>query len=501
MPVATYELHADWDGSGTFGDSTMERLTSLVDGPIRYRVGRDYASLLRGRSVGGRLEVTLDNDDSVFSTFNASSPVAGQVHPGVPVRLTTTAPVATTLWSGFLDEVRSVPGPHLDHRVTLVAVGPLTHYYAQNRLDLPMRTAISTGDAMSVILDQAGVPADAREIDAGQTTMARWSQTDAGVLDALRAIEDTEGGFVRETPSGAIAFEDRHHRLSGSHQAPQAVWRDDHDAVVGIAGVVQRDGNREVANRFETDVVDYAVDDADVLWTYTGGALTVLPGASVEVWAEYPGEAGAGRAIGADTWTPPEAGIDYQVEGPAASAVTVATTPSVMTLRIVFTNSDATLPAIITALKARGQAVRRLDTFRVVTEDAASQAVYGPRIFGSRAKFLTQYAEAEARNQFGLSIYKDPIRILAVELDNRWTTATLEEILTRQVSDRVTVDARVEGLGVDEDFFVESIKGEIDLDRTHRCTYELSPAIAFGGFLILDHAVHGTLDTGNRLAY
>ena len=47
-------------------------------------------------------------------------------------------------------------------------------------------------------------------------------------LSALRQVESTEAGFIRETNDGKIAFEDRHFRLTNTKsKTSQATFADD----------------------------------------------------------------------------------------------------------------------------------------------------------------------------------------------------------------------------------------------------------------------------------
>ena len=107
-------------------------------------------------------------------------------------------------------------------------------------------------------------------------------------------------------------------------------------------------------------------------------------------------------------------------------------------------------------------------------------------------------AAAISRTDWVARIYAVPQPIIYCTLAGNRSAAQLTEILSRDIVDRVTIVATGNsGLGVNEDFFVESLYGRIDSDLRHDVTYECSRASMFGAFFVLDTSV---LDTG-KLAY
>ena len=79
------------------------------------------------------------------------------------------------------------------------------------------------------------------------------------------------------------------------------------------------------------------------------------------------------------------------------------------------------------------------------------------------------------------------------------STATLTDIMTRNISDLVTVTATNDaGLGVSEGFFVEQVHHTIDAQLNHRATFTLSQSAGYAGMFLIGTS---SLDNSTRLAY
>ena len=504
--AATYVLEVDWDNNGVF-TGTGEDITARTL-RVEFRRGRDYASQLTGRSTAGRLLAALNNESGDYSSFNASSPIFGNILPGRKVRLRTTAPSAVTLWTGFL--LRLVPDVRVGQLKTahLEAIGPLG-WVNQREVRLVMATNELTGTAIGRVLDAVGWPAGDRTIDAGQTTMARfWTERVAG-LAALRSVEDSESGFLREGRDGKIIFEDRQHRLLSPHTVSQATFSDAAAAARPYLSIAQEDPLGNIFNDFQAEVPSFSVGSLAVMWVYpwTGANSPLLaPGESRSWMAEYPTPDAPTDAVGVDAWTTPVASTDYLANSASdgsgtdlTASVAVAATKYGQSMKITLTNNHASTPAYITLLRARGTPVTAADPVVLQAEDATSQTAYGKRSYPSPGKHIPDPEEALDWANYNLGIYKDPIPLITLTLHGAYSSTILTEILTRDLSERVTVVAENSvGLGINQDFFIEAEQHMIMPGGYHVATYLLSPAEAYGGFWVLDVS---ELGFNSRVAY
>ena len=107
--------------------------------------------------------------------------------------------------------------------------------------------------------------------------------------------------------------------------------------------------------------------------------------------------------------------------------------------------------------------------------------------------------EAQNWADFHVAAWKEPVPLLKLTLVGNRTTGTLTDVMSREISDLVTVTATNDAaLGINEGFFVEAVHHQLDAQLNHRATLTLSQASGYAGFFVL-----GTSSLGNstRLAY
>jgi hypothetical protein len=321
-------------------------------------------------------------------------------------------------------------------------------------------------------------------------------------------VEATEGGFIREGKDGKIVFDNRHHRLSGAGLTSQATYSDASGAARVYSGLTQDDPLPHIFNIFATSVQAYSIASVAVLWTLSesgASSPSISPGVGRTWIARYPTETSANNARGVNAWTTTAATTDMLANSAADGSGTNMTTDigisvakSSETMEVTLTNNGSA-PAYITKLQARGTAVTADDPASIKQEDSTSKIAYGKRTWPARTKYIPDTDEALDWADFNLSIYKDPAAVLRMTyLANRDENA-LDEMLDRDISDRVTVVAEnTADLAINRDFFIESVKHQISADRTHRVTYLLSDAVQFSDFWVLNTSA---LNTSTRLAY
>lgn len=500
--TATYLIRVDWNGDGDFLDSEEDITDDVLS--ISTFMGRDYASQLTGKSSAGTLSIELDNTSGKYNSFYSSSPIYGNILPG---RLVEIQADATVIWTGYLKSI--LPSVEVGPKITatLEAEGPFSRITGK-RDAIPMAESILTGDAEDDILDSCGFPAGDRDIDTGQTTMLWWIPTKGDPLSLARDVEDTENGFLRETKDGKIAFEDRHHRLLAPHTTSQATYTDAPAGTLVYNAIAQEDPLQQIFNTIEVTIKTFTTAGAaSVLWTCPESGAdspSVRVGESKTFVAEYPNQDSANNAFAVNPWTTTTATTDMTANSAADGSGTdmtgdigISVVKTSVTMRITLTNNGSQT-AYITLLQARGKAVTLNDPVTISESDSTSEGKYGERTWPVPGKWVPDTNEGQAAVEFLLSIYKDPIPILTVTFCANKSASILTECLDRDVSDRVTLVAvNNTKLGINEDFFVESIQHEIG--EAHWTTFTLSPASGYSGFLVLDTSELD--DPGSRLAY
>ena len=509
-----FTVEVDWNNSGLFaaaGEDVTDRVLSLEWGR-----GRDYASQLTGRSKAGFARIRLDNRSGDYSSFNAASPLAGNILPGRAVRISGssgsfpyTFPISfvQTVWTGWL--VRLVPEPSIQrsHVVTLEAIGSLG-FINQRQVELVSQTNRRTDQLVGDFLDAIGWDSGAhalktRTLATGQTTITRhWSER-KGALDGLREIEETEAGFLLEEKGGGIAFQDRQYRLAGAALTSQLTLSD--ASLPSYSAIEQQDPLPAIANILETEVQLYAVGGLAVLWTLaeTGlnSPLIERDGGIRTFWAQFPNPDSGADAVAVNAWTTPVATTDYTVNTAAdgtgtdiTADVSVVVEKFGQSMKVTLTNANAS-DGYVTFLQGRGTPVTASDPVKVRREDATSQGKYGERMWSNPAKFVPDTDEAEDWARFHLGIYKDPIPVLAVSFEAR-RSELAGHAVERDIGDRVTVVSS--NLGINGDFFIEAEHHQVDAHQNHTVTWELSDAERFSDFWVLGTSALGTQ---TRLAY
>ena len=511
MAEAVYDLDVDWSGNTDF-TGTGENLDMTRVRSIECTRGRNNSSQLTGKSVASRFKAVLDNRSGDYSSFNTSSPIAGSVLPNRVIRLrgTSAGQSDKAIWRGFLTRLQ--PVPRLgggDNIAILEGVGPLGQIN-QEKISLAMRTSETTDVTMGALLDETQFPVGDRSFDTGKTSIVRFWADRVFPLTPMRQLEAIEGGFLFEGADGKLVFKNRHGRLAGDALTSQATFSDAGGAARPYSGLSQVDSLENIFNAFEAEVQLYTTATIATLWTLAevgSSAPSISPGNSFTWFARFPNPASATNAFGVDVWTTPVTVTDFNFNSQAGGGGTDVTSDMAVvatkfgnTMKLVFTNNNATLPAFVQDLKARGTGITADDPIFIREEDNTSQLEYGDRTWPLRSQWMPSSQEGADWAKFHLGIYKDPIPHLRMSYFANRDENMLDEMLLREIGDRVTVVANNDaGLGLSSDFFIEQIKHRItNSGKLHQVTYLLSDAEQFSDFWVLDTS---ELDTQTRLAY
>ena len=511
MVVASYKLEVDWNNDGDWGDTgeslSMDRVRSIT-----CELGRDQASQLTGKSSAGSLEAVLDNRSGDYNPFNSSSPLYGNILPGRPVRLLGTSGTQTDqpIWQGYL--TRITPQVHRggDATAILQATGPLGQLNF-DQIIVAMVTSQRTDQIVDDILDAAGGGAGSgfRTLDTGQTTITRYWADRTYTLTALQEIEATEGGFIREGKNGKIIFDSRHHRLAGVGLTSQATYSDASGAARVYSFLTQDDPLPSIFNIFEADIQTYTTESLAVLWTLSesgANSPAISPGITRTWIARYPTSDSAVNARAVNAWTTTAATTDMLANAAAdgsgtnlTSSIGISVTKSGQRMDIALVN-NGTVTAYITKLQARGTAITADHAVTIQASDSTSQTAFGKRTWPSQTtQFIPTSDEAVDWANFHLSIYKDPTAMLQLTYYANRDQNALNEMLDRDISERVTVvAANTADLDINRDFFIEGIKHQIGSDRLHTVTYLLSDAEQFSDWWVWGTSKWGT---STRWAY
>ena len=511
--AGSYTVLVDWNNDGDFSDSGDDITSDVLS--LSWERGRDYASQLQGRSVAGKLSATLVNTGGKYSPSNTSSALTGNILPGRTVKVQAgsgsfpyTFPVAFNdgvRWQGKLDRILPAPAAEGVKTATLTAVGTLG-YLNQFETQLASQTNRRTDQAIGAILDDVGwTESDDRDLETGKTTISRFWISGKKAIDALRLVEEAEAGFLLESKSGQIAFQNRHHRITQTASTTsQATFSDADGAAHTCVEVDQDDPLGTIVNHVEATARTFDTASVAVLWTHpeTGSASpTLAPGEAKTFEAEFPNPDAANSAMEVDAWTTPAATTDYLLNSAyggggtnLTSDITATQSKTAERMAITLTNSATGSDGYVTKLQARGTAVSTKNPCIVRAIDTVSQGIYGERKYVAKTQFIPTTSEAQDWCEYQVSIFASPTNILTMTIPAS-TSGNIGQVLGRDISDRVTVTATNDAkLGISADFFIESERHQVsEGGQQHVAVWQLSPASGgYSQFWVLGVGVLGT---------
>lgn len=466
--IPDYEVGIDWDGDGDFG-GTGEDVTEQVKdrGPaLQVRYGRDQARAF-APLAGGTGALELDNSSRDYSPENTTSPLAGLVRPGREVRIRATLDGVTYgLMRGHLDDYKVLP----DLEQRSVKLSLLDGLSRLRGLDVStgLHHGLRTGQAIGLLLDAAGWPAELRDLDVGATTIPWWWLESADAFGALQAILDAEGPGCLATVDidGRLVFRDRHHRLLRTASTTvQATYRTTGTVEPLISPPMVYDhGWREVVNSVAFDIpVRVPSGQLAQVWQMSG-QRSIADGETVLLTASASSPFfGAVVPVAGEDFTPLSGTVQVALTGTSGQAITVLVTA-------------VGGPAVIDGMTVRAYPIVTQTTVRVRAEDSTSIADVGRRSWPSeRAPVLASVPDAVAIADIILAHRARRLPTVTITLRGGGVDR-LREQLARDLSDRVRiVDPET---GLDADFWVEQISHTVSgLDHATVLGCEQVPAV------------------------
>jgi hypothetical protein len=463
MAAATWKVEVDWSNDGDFSDTGEDVTARVLNDPGIVTVrGRDQIRAL-APPMAGRCEFALNNASQDYSPDYASGPLYGKLVPGRRVRVRTTAPSAATLWAGHLDDLPQEPFVRGGGRVRVPALGRLAKLKGM-RVSTQVHTTVPTSTAFTYVCAAAGLTSDEYAVlDTGQTTFAHWWCHDDDAFAMLARILAAEGpgAAIYEQADGRIAFHSRHYRLLASRSATS-------QATLGNASTEPKHSPpfgyepnlKGVVNSATITAATLTRDAAPTADAWTWAGALVLPYGQALVWT-------FDLANPADTVLPVVTATN-QI-GTAESL-----TPSFgQRFTYTYSNENADGSAqVVTGIAASAYyyrtaeeaVVNRLDT-------SASQAKYGVRALPASFNPWPYLSTEQARDLADAAVlaYREPRATVSITVRNANSTRLTQQ-LTREVSDRITVQESQTGIG--GDVFIERIEHRVTAGgRAHATTF------------------------------
>lgn len=464
MADATYRVYVDWAGDGTYTAAGDDVTTRVLDDlqPVTATYGRDAART--GSPIsGGEAAFTLNNQSRDYSPENTASPLAGLVIPGRGVYIKATlGGVDYPIFVGYLDDFDVQPG-YNDQNIPVRCIDGLGRLKG-SQITTDLYEGIRTGTAIGVILDRAGWPAAARDLDAGATVMPYWWLSNADPFDAIMDLVNSEGqpALVGVDPAtGNFFFRDRHHRYTRSASTTvQSTWRASTVEPMISDPTGYDHGWKEIINSVTYQVpVRQKTADWKIAWS-APGRLSISAGQTLVLTAS-----GSSAFVTALT---PEQDTDYTVPTGSVSVALSRTSGGSIDIRITAVGGNA----VVDNLQLRARTVDTFTTVNVTVEDVASIAKYGRRTQqDSQTPAWAGLYDAQAIGEILIGRRAERLPTITTTMIS-CNPQRQAQVFGRKLSDRVHVIEPHTGL--DADCFIERVEHSIgQAGAEHRVTFAL----------------------------
>jgi hypothetical protein len=491
VSVRGFRLALDFTGNGDF-TGPYDDVTSYIlrADPVAVSWGRDPASGWPAITAG-KLTFTLNNQSRLFSPENSASPVAAALLPGLGARWTDTDPDGTVRcrMEGVLDDFDA--DPTAPARTFTATVLDGWGWPGSPALSTPVYSGLRTGDAIGLVLDAMGWPADRRDLDPGATYIPFWWEEGTDGAEAITKLVRSEGPpALVYVAGGMFTLRDRHHRVlrdtslisqgTYTHIIPSGPLTG--PDVKMLTGTISYDhGLRGISNAADFEVQARAPQPHGVVWssdeTYSLAASQVLP---IAFTASDP-------FTGALT---PAAGTDYTV---MSGTVSVTLSRDSGQSATVFLTATGGAPAVVQGMAVQAASLPVTGTVKISSSDDASVAARGRQQWQGDVPWCDPY-DAQAIADRVVALYGQARPRITFTVSASVSPNWGRQALARQVSDAVTV--RDDQIGMSRLMIIEQIAHEIRnlsrVDVTFTCEppEPAQPATA----ITFDVAGHGFND-------
>ena len=476
-----YDVEVDWNNDGDFED-TYDDITAdvLTTGAHKMVWERGRESELE-RMATGTLEIVVKNADGKYSPENASSVLSPNLLPGRPIRVR--ASRDGTIYNLFKGRIEKyVPHPNLDEQVCYILATDGLDQLARVEITSPSggpRSSVligATPGPLDDILDDSNWPAADRTIDAGIDSLDQWWAHKEAALTAIQKLMETEKSLAYVDERGYFVYEDRHHRLKSDHLTSQATFTNT------MERMDYEFSARTVRNRARVTGTKRVAPGSDAYIWGTQDRPLVPPGGAtteIDVWAIL--------ANPVSQITGPVSGTDWRANTASDATGTYGTSDVTVTatlfgaqavrLRI---RNNGTQPLYIVPGTAGSPDTLRFqgreydeDDILAVSDDSTSRTAYGDRSIQVETPYLGGWNNLYNYASWLVSRYKDPQPDSERMRIANASDALMTQILTRKISDRITVTNTKLGITA-KDRFIDKMRHEVsDGGKHHRVTWWL----------------------------
>lgn len=437
---------------------------------LNVSTGRDQARSLASFAPS-EFEMEVDNSSQIFSPDNPGSLLAGYLAPGKPIVVRATYNNQTVgIFHGFIDNYTLNPDPE-NQSVTFTCIDGL-QFLANATVSTEVYPSIQTGQAVNVILDAVGWPAEKRAVAPGASTIKWWSEEDTDGLSAIQALVESEGipanAFVDSF--GNFVFTSRHHRLLESRSLnSQITYRScsEHFDEPNFSGPITYDiGWKDIINQVDVQITDRTLQELDEVWKSED--LLIIPAGdtkTIKIKASAPFYNAVMPTVGFENVLDNDADIGKDIvlktgSGSLTSIELTRTSGKSTDLILTAGASSVTIRKI--RLRAFG-VVENDSSLKVFQQDSTSVELYGKK--GVTTEFpWVNVNDMEAIAEIVLGQRSERLPVVYIKLNNGHPVR-LSSLLNRRIQDRIHIEESLQTF-MKDDYIVEVIEHEIS-DNGH----------------------------------
>lgn len=256
-PSITWAAEADFDRDDVYETD----ITSLITMPgqgIAIERGFDGS----GNYLISKVSLDVNNNDGAFSQDNLSSARAGQLTPGVPLKLTATVSATPySAWTGYIQKFQeSGIGAGTVSMCRLDCTDLFTYLAESDLINITVSTSRDTDAALIAVMDAMGLTSGDRNFDDGlQDFPYHYALAQTALQAMLEAVKSEMGGRLFCNADGQLRFKARNAQLGTSVAATfgdvtghypvsisKATTNDEYVTAVRVRGTVFREGQADV---------------------------------------------------------------------------------------------------------------------------------------------------------------------------------------------------------------------------------------------------------------
>lgn len=484
-------------------------ITPDVLSPIRISAGIRGAGPADRTASSGSMTFALNNSaQNSASTLGYYSPGGPSARVGwtigVRVRASFYDPASAAWYIRFVGAITSInPLPGL--------LGPRTvQVVATDWIDEAARSTVSgittqfnrrSDEIMTLLVANVPRAPEGTSIATGRETFAYAIDTARDdrqnpVLQEIARVVNSELGFFYVRGDGTAVFEARSDRVGAT---------DDATFDNNMSGLSVSTSREALISRVQVITHPRTVDLTTKALYRLQSVPEIAPGATLDLVGGYTDPSNRASRIGGTSMIAPVATTDYLANSAAngsgtnlTASITVAATFASNSARLTITN-NASVPAFITTLNARGIGIYDYEQTVGEAEDATTASDFGEQVVALDMPYQSDVAMGVDAARYLLSIYRSSeigvwslgtagsselglttqlaFRVVTTvgSVSVAPATAALQtQILARDIGDRIGLTETVTGL--DASFYIQATDFEVRAPGVAFVTWTLAPA-------------------------